>query len=89
MVNFKTLYTFVNRIMSYLNETNVCVGDKLKTVNTISSGNGILYRDTIVVVEAIGFNDKDLRVKDPVGGIWYLSFSDVEKKSKITVALNR
>ncbi len=67
-------------MISYLNETNTHVGDKLKTVNTISSGNGILYKDTTVIVEAIGFSDKDLRVKDPVGGIWYLSFSDVEKR---------
>ncbi len=59
--------------------SNVQTGNKLKVVSTISSSDGVLYKDTIVKIEAIGFPDKDLRVIDPVGKIWYLNFSDVRK----------
>jgi hypothetical protein len=59
--------------------SNVQTGNKLKVVSTISSSDGVLYKDTIVKVEAIAFPDKDLRVIDPVGKIWYLNFSDVRK----------
>ena len=58
---------------------DIHTGDKLKVVSTISSSDGVLYKDTIVKVEATGFPDKDLRVIDPVGKIWYLNFSDVRK----------
>jgi len=58
---------------------DIHTGDKLKVVSTISSSDGVLYKDTIVKVEAIGFPDKDLRVIDPVGKIWYLNFLDVKK----------
>ena len=62
-----------------LNISDIRTGDKLKVVYTISSSDGILYKDTVVKVEAIGFPDKDLRVIDPVGKIWYLNFLDVRK----------
>ena len=62
-----------------LNISYIRTGPKLKVVYTISSSDGILYKDTVVKVEAIGFPDKDLRVIDPVGKIWYLNFSDVRK----------
>ena len=49
-------------------------------LNFAFSQNDIVkYKDTIVKVEAIAFPDKDLRVIDPVGKIWYLNFSDVRK----------
>tara|TARA_Y100000310_G_scaffold146820_1_gene146134 strand:- start:853 stop:1050 length:198 start_codon:yes stop_codon:yes gene_type:complete len=58
---------------------DIRTGDKLKVVYTISSSDGVLYKGTTVKVEAIGFPDKDLRVIDPVGKIWYLNFLDVKK----------
>jgi len=58
---------------------DIHTGDKLQVVFTISSSDGVLYKGTTVKVEAIGFPDKDLRVIDPVGKIWYLNFLDVKK----------
>ncbi len=55
------------------------IGDKVKITENIYSVEGTLYKGTVVEIEEIGFPDKDLRVSDDVGKIWYLNFYDIEK----------
>jgi len=52
-------------------------GQKAIISRNIPSVDGMLYADTEVTIDEIGFPDKDLRVKDKVGKIWYLNLSDV------------
>jgi len=53
------------------------VGDKLKVIKDIPTIDGMLHKDEIVKVDAIGFPDKDMRVTDNMGRIWYINFCDV------------
>ena len=55
------------------------IGDKVKITENIYSVEGTLYKGSVVEIEEIGFPDKDLRVTDNVGRIWYLNFYDIEK----------
>ena len=55
------------------------IGDKVKITENIYSVEGTLYKGSVVEIEEIGFPDKDLRVSDNVGRIWYLNFYDIEK----------
>ena len=55
------------------------IGDKVKITENIYSVEGTLYKGAVVEIEEIGFPDKDLRVSDNVGKIWYLNFYDIEK----------
>ena len=52
-------------------------GQKATVLRDIPSVDGMLYKGTIVTIDEIGFPDKDLRVKDDLGKIWYISLSDV------------
>ena len=52
------------------------VGDKLKVVRDIATIDGVLYKNEIIKVDAIGFPDKDMRVIDNMGRIWYVDFCD-------------
>lgn len=54
------------------------VGEKVKMIKTISTVEGTLYKGTIVKIVHIGFPDKDLEVKDPVGKLWYVDYEEVE-----------
>jgi hypothetical protein len=54
------------------------VGEKVKMIKTISTVEGTLYKDTVVKITHIGFPDKDLEVKDPVGKLWYVDYGQVE-----------
>ena len=56
---------------------NIKVGQKVKMIVDIPSVNGMLYRDTVVKVDSMGYPDKDLRVVDDVGKIWYVNFNDI------------
>ena len=53
------------------------VGDKLKVLRDIPTIEGVLYKEEIIKIDAIGFPDKDMRVTDSMGRIWYLDFCDV------------
>ena len=55
------------------------IGDKVKITENIYSVEGTLYKGAVVEIEEIGFPDKDLRISDNVGKIWYLNFYDIEK----------
>jgi len=55
------------------------IGDKVKIMENIYSVEGTLYKGSVVEIEEVGFPDKDLRVSDDVGKIWYLNFYDIEK----------
>ena len=55
------------------------IGDKVKITENIYSVEGTLYKGAVVEIEEMGFPDKDLRVSDNVGKIWYLNFYDIEK----------
>ena len=57
------------------------IGDKVKITENIYNVEGTLYKGSVVEIEEMGFPDKDLRVSDNVGRIWYLNFYDIEKKS--------
>tara|TARA_B100000287_G_scaffold393192_1_gene406212 strand:+ start:297 stop:503 length:207 start_codon:yes stop_codon:yes gene_type:complete len=53
------------------------VGTKLKVIRDIPTIDGVLYKDEIIKIDAIGFPDKDMRVVDNMGRIWYIDFCDV------------
>ena len=53
------------------------VGDKVKVIKDIPTVDGMLHKEEIVKVDAITFPDKDMRVKDSLGKIWYINFCDV------------
>lgn len=55
------------------------IGEKVKITENIYSVEGTLYKESVVEIEEIGFPDKDLKVSDNVGRIWYLNFYDIEK----------
>ena len=46
------------------------VGIKLKVIRDIPTIDGVLYKDEIIKIDAIGFPDKDMRVVDNMGRIW-------------------
>lgn len=56
---------------------NLKVGQQVRVERDIPSVNGMLYENSIVTVDEKGFPDKDLRVKDKLGKIWYVDFSDI------------
>ena len=58
-------------------QNNYKVGMKLKIIRNIPTVDGMLHEGEIVKVDDIGFPDKDMRVKDSLGKIWYINFCDV------------
>ena len=57
--------------------TTLKIGQKVRIERDIPSVDGMLYENTIVVVDEIGFPDRDIRVKDKLGKIWYVNQTDV------------
>tara|TARA_Y100000593_G_scaffold66776_1_gene122844 strand:- start:279 stop:470 length:192 start_codon:yes stop_codon:yes gene_type:complete len=53
------------------------IGQKAVVLHDKPSADGMLYADTKVTIDEIGFPDKDIRVKDDVGKLWYLNLSDI------------
>ena len=53
------------------------VGTKLKVIRDVATIDGVLYQNEVIKVDAVGFPDKDMRVTDNMGRIWYLNFCDV------------
>jgi len=54
-------------------------GQKVIINRDIPSVDGMLYKETIVTIDEVGFPDKDFRVKDNVGKIWYINLSDIRE----------
>ena len=66
--------------MAYRTHSPCSMGDKVKIVENIYTVDGTLYKGSIVKIDEMGpFPDKDIRVIDDVGKIWYLDFIDIEK----------
>ena len=55
------------------------VGDKVKVIESISTVEGTLYKDEICKVDGTVFPDKDLRLTDSMGKIWYVMEYQVTK----------
>ena len=53
------------------------IGQRAVINRDIASVDGMLYADTKVTIDEIGFPDKDIRVKDDMGKIWYINLSDI------------
>jgi hypothetical protein len=53
------------------------VGQKVRIETNIPTADGMLHANTIVTVDAVGFPDKDLRVIDKLGKIWFVNATDV------------
>ena len=53
------------------------MGQKAVVIHNIPSVDGMLYADTKVTIDAVGFPDRDIRVKDDVGKLWYVNLSDI------------
>ena len=53
-------------------------GDKVRIIHNIYTVDGLLEEGIIVKVDEVGFPDKELRVTDPVGKIWYIDEIDVQ-----------
>ena len=52
-------------------------GFSLVDTDYVATIDGVLYQNEIIKVDAVGFPDKDMRVTDNMGRIWYLDFCDV------------
>ena len=59
--------------------SNYKVGDKVKVVESISTVEGTLYQDEICKVDGTIFPDKDLRLKDNMGRIWFVPKETIKK----------
>ena len=60
--------------------SNYREGQKVKITENIYTVDGTLYKGSIVKINEMGpFPDKDVRIVDDVGKIWYLDFMDIEK----------
>ena len=55
------------------------VGDKLIVNKNIATIDGMLHKDDVVKVDALEFPDKDMRVRDLLGKIWYIDFCDANR----------
>ena len=54
-------------------------GQRVKIAENIYTVDGTLYKDSIVKIDEMGpFPDKDVRIIDDVGKIWYLDFISIE-----------
>ena len=53
------------------------IGQKAVVLYDKPSADGMLYRDAKVTIDAVGFPDRDIRVKDDVGKLWYVNLSDI------------
>ena len=53
------------------------VGDKVKVIRNIPTVDGTLYEGEICKIDAKGFPDKDMRITDSMGRIWYVDGGDV------------
>ena len=58
-------------------KTELKVGQKVRVNRDIPTHNGMLHENSIVKIDEIGFPDKDMRVKDSIGKIWYINFYDI------------
>ena len=65
------------------------LGDKVRIARNMYTVDGFLEEGTIVKVDEVGFPDKDMRVTDPLGRIWYLDYQDVEKYEEKSKKVNR
>ena len=54
------------------------IGDKVRVLKNIPTVNGTLYEGDICKIDAKGFPDKDLRITDSMGRIWYVNSGDVK-----------
>jgi hypothetical protein len=59
------------------NNYTVKVNDRVKINHNIPSHNGMLYENSVCRVDGVGFPDKDIRIVDGIGKIWYVDYSDV------------
>ena len=67
---YETLYAHMSKYI-------VKKGQKAIIGRNIPTSDGMLYKDTKVTIDEIGFPDKDMRVTDELGKIWYVNLSDI------------
>ena len=60
--------------------TKLKVSDRVRIEEDIPSVDGMLYKDTIVVVKGLGYPDRDIKVVDDLGKIYYLNFDNIAVK---------
>ena len=53
--------------------------DKVKITKDIPSVDGMLHEGEGCKVTGVGYPDRDLRVTDSMGRIWYVNIIDVQK----------
>ena len=58
------------------------VGDKVEVVESLFTVDGTLYKDEICTVDGVCFPDKDLRIKDNTGKLWYVNEYDIRRARK-------
>ena len=55
-------------------------GQRVRITENIYTVEGTLYKGAVVKIDEVGpFPDKDVRIIDDVGKIWYIDFIDIEK----------
>tara|TARA_B100001123_G_C15180793_1_gene975281 strand:- start:946 stop:1167 length:222 start_codon:yes stop_codon:yes gene_type:complete len=54
------------------------IGKKVILNRNILTSNGTLYKGSEVKIDEIGYPDKDMRVTDDIGKVWYINYTDIE-----------
>lgn len=49
------------------------IGERVRVTKNLITVNGTLYNNSIVKIDEVGFPDKEYRVIDSTGKIWYLN----------------
>ena len=63
-----------------MNHNRFTKGQKVKITKHIYTSEGTLYKGSLVKIDDVGpFPDKDLRIIDDVGKLWYVDFISVDK----------
>ena len=60
-----------------LDKTKLKIGQRVTINKNIQTVDGMLYKNSIVKIDAVGFPDSDLRVIDELGKIWYIDISGI------------
>tara|TARA_Y100000593_G_scaffold95015_1_gene198267 strand:- start:21729 stop:21917 length:189 start_codon:yes stop_codon:yes gene_type:complete len=60
-------------------KSNFKIGERVIVIRNIPTVDGMLREGEKVKIDEVGFPDKDLRVKDDLGKIWYVNYSDIER----------
>ena len=67
----------IRKVYIKASSLDIKINDKVKILKDIPSVDGMLHNGEMCKVTGIDFPDRDLRVTDSMGRIWYVNIIDV------------